>query len=154
MSREVHVQFCERLEVKSLWPTHPYIQWRAGSSVWRLWSIGSPAGPFVVAVDHTGRRFLPRSRGGGARKNGRPKIFNTDQGSQFTSSAFTGLLLENAIAVRMDGRGAWRDSVFVQCFWRSVKYEGVLRAYDSVGEARASLSRYFTSTIKPAAFKS
>jgi putative transposase len=75
---------------------------------------------------------------------GRPEIFNTDQGSQFTSAAFTGLLLENAIAVSMDGRGAWRDNVFVERLWRSVKYEEVyLRAYDSVGEARASLSRYF-----------
>jgi putative transposase len=76
---------------------------------------------------------------------GRPEIFNTDQGSQFTSAAFTGLLLENAIAVSMDGRGAWRDNVFVERLWRSVKYEEVyLRAYDNVGEARASLSRYFT----------
>ena len=75
---------------------------------------------------------------------GRPEIFNTDQGSQFTSAAFTGLLLENAIAVSMDGCGAWRDNVFVERLWRSVKYEEVyLRAYDSVGEARASLSRYF-----------
>src|ERR1700719_2867184 len=74
---------------------------------------------------------------------GRPEIFNTDQGSQFTSAAFTGLLLENAIAVSMDGRGAWRDNVFVERLWRSVKYEEVyLRAYDSVGEARASLGRY------------
>ena len=63
----------------------------------------------------------------------------------FTSAPFTGLLLENAIAVSMDGRGAWRDNVFVERLWRSVKYEEVyLRAYDSVGEARASLSRYFT----------
>jgi putative transposase len=75
---------------------------------------------------------------------GRPEIFNTDQGSQFTSAAFTGLLLENVIAVSMDGRGAWRDNVFVERLWRSVKYEEVyLRAYDSVGDARASLSRYF-----------
>jgi putative transposase len=76
---------------------------------------------------------------------GRPEIFNSDQGSQFTSAAFTGLLLANTIAVSMDGRGAWRDNVFVERLWRSVKYEEVyLRAYDSVGEARASLSRYFT----------
>jgi putative transposase len=74
---------------------------------------------------------------------GRPAIFNTDQGSQFTSTAFTGLLLENGIAISMDGRGAWRDNVFVERLWRSVKYEEVyLRAYDSVGEARASLGRY------------
>ena len=76
-------------------------------------------------------------------RHGRPDIFNTDQGSQFTSADFTGLLLKNAIAVSMDGRGAWRDNVFVERLWRSVKYEEVyLRAYDSVGEARASLSRY------------
>ena len=76
---------------------------------------------------------------------GRPEIFNTDQGSQFTSEAFTGLIQSNGIAVSMDGRGAWRDNVFVERLWRAVKYEEVyLRAYDSVGEARASLSRYFT----------
>ena len=74
---------------------------------------------------------------------GRPEIFNTDQGSQFTSTAFTGLLLDNAIAISMDGRGSWRDNVFVERLWRSVKYEEVyLRAYDSVGDARASLGRY------------
>lgn len=74
---------------------------------------------------------------------GRPDIFNTDQGSQFTSARFTGLLLGNAIAVSMDGRGAWRDNVFVERLWRSVKYEEVyLRAYGSVGEARASIGRY------------
>ena len=76
-------------------------------------------------------------------RHGRPEIFNTDQGSQFTSAAFTGLLLDNAIAISMDGRGAWRDNVFVERLWRSVKYEEVyLRAYDSVGDARASLGRY------------
>ena len=74
---------------------------------------------------------------------GRPEIVNTDQGSQFTSTAFTGLLLDNAIAISMDGRGSWRDNVFVERLWRSVKYEEVyLRAYDSVGEARASLGRH------------
>ena len=76
-------------------------------------------------------------------RHSRPDIFNTDQGSQFTSADLTGLLLGNAIAVSMDGRGAWRDNVFVERLWRSVKYEEVyLRAYDSVGEARASLGRY------------
>jgi putative transposase len=76
-------------------------------------------------------------------KYGRPEIFNTDQGSQFTSAAFTDLLLENTIAISMDGRGAWRDNVFVERVWRSVKYEEVyLRAYDSVAEARASIGRY------------
>jgi putative transposase len=83
---------------------------------------------------------------------GRPEIFNTDQGSQFTSAAFTGLLLDNKIAISMDGRGSWRDNVFVERLWRSVKYEEVyLRAYDSVGDARASLGRYlaFYNAIRP-----
>jgi putative transposase len=85
-------------------------------------------------------------------RHGRPEIFNTDQGSQFTSEAFTGLLRANGIAISMDGRGAWRDNVFVERLWRSVKYEEVyLRAYDSVGEARGSLSRYliFYNTKRP-----
>jgi putative transposase len=78
-------------------------------------------------------------------KYGRPEIFNSDQGSQFTGTAFTGVLIENDIAISMDGKGAWRDNVFVERFWRSVKYEEVyLRAYDDVPEARASLDRYLT----------
>ena len=77
-------------------------------------------------------------------RHGKPDIFNTDQGSQFTSQAFTGALANNDVAISMDGKGAWRDNVFVERLWRSVKYEEVyLRAYDSVSEARASLGRYF-----------
>jgi putative transposase len=76
-------------------------------------------------------------------KHGKPEIFNTDQGSQFTGTAFTGVLIENAIAISMDGKGAWRDNVFVERLWRSVKYEEVyLRAYDGVSEARSSIGRY------------
>jgi putative transposase len=74
---------------------------------------------------------------------GRPEIFNTDQGSQFTSHDFTSVLLKNEIAISMDGKGAWRDNVFVERLWRSIKYEEVyLRAYDTVAEARASIGRY------------
>jgi putative transposase len=76
-------------------------------------------------------------------RHGKPEIFNTDQGSQFTSTDFTGVLLDAQIAISMDGKGAWRDNVFVERLWRSVKYEEVyLRAYDSVAEARAAISRY------------
>jgi putative transposase len=75
---------------------------------------------------------------------GKPEIFNTDQGSQFTGQTFTGALAGNGIVISMDGKGAWRDNVFVERLWRSVKYEEVyLRAYDSVSEARASIGRYF-----------
>ena len=76
-------------------------------------------------------------------KHGKPDIFNTDQGSQFTGAAFTGVLIKNGIAISMDGKGAWRDNVFVERLWRSVKYEEVyLRAYDTASEARASIGRY------------
>jgi putative transposase len=72
--------------------------------------------------------------------HGQPDIFNTDQGSQFTGGAFTGALASNGIAISMDGKGAWRDNVFVERLWRSVKCEEVyLKAYDSVSEARASI---------------
>lgn len=78
-------------------------------------------------------------------KHGKPTIFNSDQGSQFTGTAFTSVLIREDIAISMDGRGAWRDNVFVERFWRSVKYEEVyLHAYDSVGDARTSLDRYLT----------
>ncbi len=76
-------------------------------------------------------------------RRGKPDILNSDQGSQFTSVDFTGVLLKHGVAISMDGRGAWRDNVFVERLWRSVKYEEVyLRAYDSVSEARSSIGRY------------
>lgn len=74
---------------------------------------------------------------------GKPEIFNTDQGSQFTSLEFTQLLKDNTIAISMDGRGCWRDNVFVERLWKSIKYEEVyLRAYDTVSEARSGIGRY------------
>ena len=76
-------------------------------------------------------------------RHGRPKIFNTDQGSQFTSHDFTAVLIKAEIAISMDGKGAWRDNVFVERLWRTIKYEEIyLRAYDTVTEARASIGRY------------
>jgi putative transposase len=73
-------------------------------------------------------------------KQGKPEIFNTEQGSQFAGAAFTGLLIKNGIAIIMDGRGAWQDNVFVERLWRSIKYEEVyLRAYEGVSDARASI---------------
>jgi putative transposase len=76
-------------------------------------------------------------------RHGKPEICNTDQGSQFTGTAFTGVLAGNGIAISMDGKGAWRDNVFVERLWRTVKYEEVyLHAYESVADARASIERY------------
>ena len=77
------------------------------------------------------------------RRYGRPEIFNSDQGSQFTSREFIKVLKDNGIGISMDGKGAWRDNVFVERLWRTIKYEEVYRrAYSSVSEARASLARY------------
>jgi putative transposase len=72
-----------------------------------------------------------------------PEIFNSDQGSQFTSTAFTDKLKERGIAISMDGRGSWRDNIFVERLWRSIKYEEVyLHAYESVSQAKAGIARY------------
>ena len=76
-------------------------------------------------------------------KYGKPEIFNTDQGSQFTSAHSPACCWTTPSQISMDGKGSWRDNVFVERLWRSVKYEEVyLRAYDSVREARASIGRY------------
>ena len=97
---------------------------------WRL-SITMEAAFCVEALDEALAR------------HGRPEIFNTDQGSQFTGHDFTGVLLKDGIAISMDGKGSWRDNVFVERLWRSIKYEEVyLKAYDTVSEARVSIGRY------------
>ncbi len=74
---------------------------------------------------------------------GRPEIFNTDQGSQFTSEAFTGRLKDEGILIRMDGNGRWCDNLFVERFWRSLKYGHVyLHAHESMGEANSKIASY------------
>lgn len=74
---------------------------------------------------------------------GQPEIFNTEQGSQFTSVEFTGALKEHGIQISMDGKGCWRDNVFVECLWRTIKYEDVyLKAYNSVSHVKASLGQF------------
>jgi putative transposase len=73
----------------------------------------------------------------------KPEIMNTDQGSQFTSSEFIGTLQANGIAISMDGKGCWRDNVFVERLWKSIKYEEVyLHAYEMVSHAKAGIARY------------
>ena len=75
---------------------------------------------------------------------GAPEIVNTDQGSKFTSQAFIGLLKQHDIRISMDGKGAWRDNVFIERLWRSVKYEEVyLHAYDTVSDSRTGIGKYF-----------
>jgi len=85
-------------------------------------------------------------------KNEKPEIFNTDQGSQFTSEVFTGRLKKEGIRISMDGKGRWRDNVFVERVWKSIKYEEVyLHAYETVHEARIRIGRYleFYNSIRP-----
>ncbi|WP_458395757.1 IS3 family transposase [Rhizobium ruizarguesonis] len=99
---------------------------------WRL-SITMEAAFCIEAVEEALARY------------GKPDIFNTDQGSQFTSMDFTTVLKKAEIAISMDGKGAWRDNVFVERLWRSIKYEEVyLHAYKTVSEARAGIRRYLT----------
>jgi putative transposase len=77
-------------------------------------------------------------------KYGCPEILNTDQGSQFTSTAFVGLVQQHGIALSMDGQGAWRDNLVVERLWKSVKYEEVyLHAYDTARDAQHHLAAYF-----------
>jgi len=97
---------------------------------WRL-SVTLETGPCIEALKEAMRRHGP------------PEIMNTDQGSQFTSIDFIKVLKGAGIQISMDGKGAWRDNVFVERLWRTIKYEEVyLRAYDSVSAARESLRRY------------
>jgi putative transposase len=97
---------------------------------WRV-SITLEAGFCIEAVEEALTRYA------------KPKIFNTDQGSQFTSTNFIKVLAAREIRISMDGKGAWRDNVLVERLWRTIKYEEVyLRAYASVSEARASIGRY------------
>ena len=101
------------------------------------------AGARLALVQHVGDELL---RGGPARildRYGCPEIFNTDQGSQFTSEDFTDVLLERGIKISMDGKGRFIDNIFVERLWRSLKYEEVyLYAYDTVQVARAGIARY------------
>jgi putative transposase len=112
------------------------IDWYARKVLAHRVSITMETGFCIEAVEEAIQRY------------GTPGIFNTDQGSQFTSSAFTGLLQQHGIRISMDGKGTWRDNVFVERLWKSVKYKEVyLKAYNTVSEARTSIGKYFGSTI-------
>ena len=78
-------------------------------------------------------------------RHGKPEIFNTDQGSQFTSHEFTSVLTNVGVSISMDGKGAWRDNIVIERLWRSIKYEEVhLKAYADGCEARAGISSWMT----------
>ncbi len=102
------------------WATRKVLSWRVSNTM--------EADFCIAAVEEAIRRF------------GVPEIFNTDQGSQFTSPRFTGVLAAAGIRISMDGRGRWMDNVFIERLWRSLKYECVyLHAYETGSELRAGL---------------
>jgi len=107
------------------WATRKVLAWRISNTM--------DAGFCVEALEDAMARY------------GKPEIFNTDQGSQFTSHAFTSVLREAEVRISMDGRGRWMDNVFIERLWRSVKYECVyLHAFETGSELRAGLGRWFT----------
>jgi putative transposase len=106
------------------WATRRVLAWRLSNTL--------TADPCVEALEEAITKY------------GAPEIINTDQGSQFTSAAFIAVLVQNAIQISMDGKGCWRDNVFVERLWKSVKYEEIyLHGYDTVSVARQALNRYF-----------
>ena len=125
-------------------PTHPYIPMARGFVY------------LVAVIDWFSRRVLSRRISNsmtadfcvealeeGIARYGAAQIFNTDQGSQFSSAAFIGVLQKHQLRISMDGRGAWRDNVFVERLWKSVKYEEVyLHAYHSVAAAKSGIEKY------------
>ena len=106
------------------WATRRVLAWRLSNTL--------TADPCVEALEEAILKYGP------------PEIMNTDQGSQFTSSAFISVLEQNKIQISMDGKGCWRDNVFVERLWKSVKHEEIyLHSYDSVYIAKQALNRYF-----------
>lgn len=106
------------------WATRKVLSWRLSNSL--------TADPCVDALEEAIMKY------------GAPEIMNTDQGSQFTSSDFIGVLHQHGIQVSMDGKGCWRDNVFVERLWKTVKYEEIyLHGYETVSDARQALTRYF-----------
>ena len=114
------------------WCTRKVLAWRLSNSL--------SADFCVEALDEAIAKF------------GVPEIFNTDQGAQFTSAEFIGMLKRHQIRISMDGRGRWRDNVFIERLWKSIKYEEVyLHACENVSAARAGIARYvqFFNTRRP-----
>ena len=145
MTRECHVRFCEGLAVKVRRSTHPYIRLAHGFAY------------LVAIIDWYSRRVLGWRISNSMeaafcidcleetlRSHGKPEIFNSDQGSQFTSEAFIGVLQREGIVISMDGRGRAFDNIFVERLWRNVKYEDIyLKGYATVNELLLGLSDYF-----------
>ena len=109
------------------------------------YGLGKQKGAVLAALEHAGYLVLHRRHWKRRFPSmDTPQIFNTDQGSQFTSEDFTGTFSKNGIKISMDGQGRWMDNVFIERLWKSVKYEDIyLKAYGSVLEVRRGLMAYF-----------
>jgi putative transposase len=153
MSREVHVRFCEGLGVRFPRATHPYIPMAKGFLYlvaimdWATRRVLSFRTSNTLTTD-----FCVEALTEALTKHGRPEIFNSDQGAQFTAHEFTRVLHEQGIRISMDGRGRWIDNVFIERLWRSLKYEEVyLNAYVSIAEAHRHIANYFAfyNSVRP-----
>ena len=146
MIREDHVRFCEGPRVQLPRPTHPYIPMEHGFLY--LVAVIDWASRAVLAwrLSNTmDTRFCIDALDEALARYGAPRIFNTDQGSQFTSEAFTGRLIAAGVAISMDGRGRFLDNIFIERLWRSIKYEEIhLKAYANGREARAGIGSWMT----------
>jgi putative transposase len=145
MSREAHVRFCEGLRVKLPRSTHPYIRLERGfvylTAVIDWYSRKVLSWRLSNTLDSS---FCVDCLEEALQKCGTPEIFNTDQGCQFTSEAFTSVLLAQEIRISMDGRGRALDNIFVERLWRSLKYEDIyLKSYSGVPELMLGLTEYF-----------
>ena len=132
--------------MKFLRPTHPYIPMASGFLY--LLAIIDWASRAVLSWQLSNTidsRFCVEALEEALERHGKPRIFNTDQGAQFTSAAFTGKLEAAGVAISMDGRGRFMDNIFIERLWRSIKYEEVhLKAYADGREARAGIGFWMT----------
>jgi putative transposase len=148
MSREVHVRFCEGLGVQLPRSTYPYLPMARGFRYlvavmdWHSRKILSWRLSNTLDAD-----FCIEALEEALVKYGTPEIFNTDQGSQFTSEGFLCVLNSQGIRISMDGKGKWMDNVFIQRLWKSLKYENVyLHGYDSISAVGKALESTLSST--------
>ena len=119
----MHKGFCYLVAVMD-WATRKVLSWRLSNTL-----------DASFCIDALKEALL---------NHGTPDIFNTDQGSQFTSDEFTGVLNKRGIKISMDGAGRWRDNIFIERLWKTVKYEEIyLKAYESISHARKELRKYF-----------
>jgi putative transposase len=144
MSGDVHVQFSERLRVKLPWSTQPYIRVNGGfvylAAVIDWYSKAILSHKISNTMDES---LVLDVLNNALEQYGKPEIFNTDQGSQYTSQKHTQLLLDNDIKISMDGKGRATDNIAIERFWRSAKYENIyIHEYKTIRELKSGVNEY------------